>query len=317
LVTEQPTWFWTTNFPRRRNQPVDGSPPISALKMTYNRVALDIKVTVSLLRGEHHEWEDIVAIMNVPPGEHVSVAALARFGVTPVELSQADVAPADLITPSVVTVTPDLVVSAVDELTAPYRGHRITVSNLSAESVAAFHVKAHSDGRPSMTTARAGADGLPAIAPGGSYSFDVRLKSGEGLDSPVPFHLIDIDAVLWADDSLVGFDRDNNLREIPARAGQRVQVKRVLEVLQSAENDKDQNPYELFARIRSELEALPDADAERLALTQLNMRETKAFVLAELRQFERLRSHDPREDRRWLAEMIQRYERWLRRLPGM
>ena len=317
LVTEEPGWFWTPKFPRSTRQPpADGSLPVAAIKMTFHRVTLDVSVVVSVLRGERHEREDVVATLQVPPGERVMVNELTALGIVPIELFQADVVTGDIFQPAVTVITTELAISAVELLTAPFRGYRITVENLSPRTVAAFHVKAHRS-TAAMTTGRMGRQGRPLMTPAGRYTFDLRLKGGVGVAPPVPFDLIEIDAVLWDDGTLVGIDPSDVLRRSTAEAGQRLQVARVLEVLRAALDDKGQNPLELLARVRADLEALPDADDERLTLTQVNMRETKAFVLGELRRFEQVRSHDPAEDHRWLRETRFRYEQWLRTLPDI
>jgi hypothetical protein len=79
----------------------------------------DIKVDVSVLLGPAERPAVSVASVVVTPGSPVVVDALTRFGVQPLTLSMVEVVPMTSYLPTVVSVSPEVDVAAVELLHAP------------------------------------------------------------------------------------------------------------------------------------------------------------------------------------------------------
>src|SRR5262249_45136544 len=148
-------------------------------------------------------------------------------------LSLAPAVPMTPFLPSVVSVSPEIEVSQVDTLSAPYPGYRVRLRNLSPKTVATFHVRSYGRPETSMSTVKAGEHGRPAMTPGAEYTFDVNLTSaawlGDGSVSATPLDLIEIDAIVWADGTSTGSLPNAAPIAIPTDAGQRLVLERALE----------------------------------------------------------------------------------------
>jgi hypothetical protein len=323
LVSTKPGSFWTPYFPRDDSwKRPEGSLRVAALKVAWQLLGLDVRVVVSVLQGPQHEREDLVATVLVSPGAHVVVDQLRAYGVQPVSLALVEAAPMVPFLPSVLSITPELEIGAVDLLRAPYPGYRVTVRNLSSKTVANFHVQGYRGAGKAHSFVPRGPAGQPAMHPGQSYTFTLPLSSGTDAPigtrpwSPAPLDVIEIDSVLWGDGTLVGDSWSTRVqRTIPGNAGRRLQLSRAVDVLRAVARN-DATPEELLARIRSGFEALPAFDATRLADAEAGMREIRATVLDDLHRFESGRSgtHEGIDLRQWIRHTVERYERWMARL---
>ena len=262
--------------------------------------------------------EQPVRVTRIARGAHVPVPELLDFGVQPVILSLADAVPMTPFLPSVVCVSPDIEISQVDTLSAPYPGYRVRLRNLSSKTVATFHVR--SIGRPatSMSTVRAGEHGRPAMSPGGEYTFDVNLTNaspfGDGSVAPTPLDVIEIDSVVWSDGTTTGPLVTAAETLIPADAGRRLVFERAVEILRQSLASPSSG-QELLVNVRRRFDALA-IDPDRLPATRTAMLATKRVLLADVNRFESDQSvlHDDTTVREWIAYTIARYEDWLKRL---
>ena len=317
LTTAKPGKMWTPVFPRVPNwQPPARSLPVTALQIARVLVGDDVRVDVSLLLGASHEQEAAVASVLVTRGSHVVVNKLRAFGVEPVDLSLAEAAPLTPYLPTVFSVTPNVEIAAVELLTAPYPGYRITVRSLSDKAAANFHVQSYRGEEKALSLLPRAPEGRPALTPGGTHTFDINLTSGgkigAGVWTPRPLDVIEIDSVRWEDGSVDGAPVMAG-GFIASDAGRRLQLTRVAGVLRGALKDGD---ADRLRRIAAEIEALPDQDEAQLAAAQASMRSAKRAALDDLRRFERDRTaaHDAQGVTRWLTYTIDRYDAWIKRL---
>ena len=318
LVSEKPASMWTPQFP---HVPASMLPPGSVAYRALNiwRQAVDdrVHVKVSLLSGPLMHDEQPVRELMIARGERVRVSELRAFGVEPIVLSLADTEPMTPFLPTVISVAPELEISAVELLSAPYPGYRVRVRNVSTRTVATFHVQSYHGADKAMSAVKAGTHGLPAMAPGGSYSFDMNLTSGrrvgDGPVSPRPVDIIHIDGVVWADGESLGANNGASVA-IPSDAGQRLMLERALAALRSAEHEPATAAV-LLDHVRHAFEAL-SIDGNRLPATQNAMRATRMAILNDLNFFagDRSLAHDTETVKRWIAATIQRYEAWMKLL---
>ena len=139
-------------------------------------------------------------------------------------------------------------------------------------------------------------------------------KTDAGLWAPTPLDVIEIDSVLWEDGSSEGTPAMASALIAPD-AGRRLQLTRVVAILRRALADADGAGGSL-ARITTEIEALPDWDADQLPAAQASMRSAKQAALADVTRFERDRTsaHDQAGITRWLKYTADRYDGWIKRL---
>ena len=319
LVTAKPAWWWGPAAPRLSSWTApEGSTPFRALKIARRLVGNDVEVAVSLLRGPLMSDEQPIKVVTISKDARVTVQELTAYGFAPVVLSLADAVPMTPFLPSVVSVSPEIEVSQVDTLSAPYPGYRVRLGNLSSKTVATFHMRAYGRPEKSMSTVKAGDHGRPAMEPGGEYSFDVNLTGAsplaDGSVSPTPLDVIEIDSVVWADGTTTGPQVNTAASVIPSDAGQRLMFERALDILRAVSTSPSSGT-EALAEIRRRFQALP-IDPDRLPATQTAMRAARGVLLADLTRFENDRSvvQDDGIVRKWIAYTIARYEDWLKRL---
>jgi len=319
LVTAKPAWWWGPAAPRISAWTApEGTTPFRALKIARRLVGSDVEVAVSLLRGPLMSDEQLVKRVTISKGARVTVQELASYGFAPVVLSLADAVPMTPFLPSVVSVSPELEISQVDTLAAPYPGYRVRLRNLSSKAVATFHMRAYGRPEKSLSTVKAGNHGRPAMPAGEEYTFDVNLTGasplGDGSVSPTPLDVIEIDSVVWADGTTTGPQVNAAATVIPTDAGQRLMFERALDILRQV-SASPSSGQDRLVEIRRRFETLP-IDADRLPATQRAMRATRGVLIADLTRFENDRSilHDDGTVRQWIAYTIARYEDWLKRL---
>ena len=318
LTSAKPAWSWTPYFPRVKDwQEPENSLPVKAVQFDRVLAGDSVKVEVSVLLGPLRD-RTLVSRLVLYRGMHVVVDTLRKYGVEAVELSLADAAPLTPYLPTVFSATPNLEITSVELRNAPYPGYRITVRNLTDKAAANFHVQSYRGGTLAMSGLPRGAEGRPVLLPGGTYTFDVNLTSGgkhtEGVWSPAPLDVIEIESVLWADGSSDGVPVTASPLIAPD-AGRRLQLTRITEILRTA-LESTAAGGNLLAAIRSEIKALPDQDDAQLPVAQRSMRSAKVEALLDVARFERDPStpHDPAANVRWVKYTIERYDRWISRL---
>jgi hypothetical protein len=319
LTSPRRASMWTPRFPRVDGFTVpDGGTPVFAVQFVRVLVGRDIKVDVSVLLGSAQQPGVLVASVVVSPGATVVVDELRRFGVQPVTLSMADVAPMTPYLPTVVSVAPEIEIADVEVLNSPYPGYRITLRNLGSKGVSNMHLQSYYGEEKALSALKRADDGRPMMQPGATYTFAMNLTSGRanefmtpGTWSPRPIDLIEFDSVRWDDGTYTGkppFPHADAL--IEGQSGQRLQLRRIVEVLRRSLAGPDSGPA-LLASARAGIGALVEAEPDQLDTAKLAMQRTKAVVQADIARFERGQSNAART---WLTSQLGRYEAWLRRL---
>ena len=107
-----------------------------------------------------------VATVLVSPGSRVVVDQLTRFGVQPLTLSMADVAPLTPFVPTVISVSPNIAIADVEAHDAPYPGYRVTLRNLGDKAVSNVHVTSWRGDEKALSTLKRTDDGRPLMQPG-------------------------------------------------------------------------------------------------------------------------------------------------------
>ena len=311
LISPRSAWYWTPKFPG-----IDGSSnPPSALKLTRQLDGDVAKVVVSLLYfGRQAKQREVeVASVRVPrDGSVVVDEVLRRYGVQPIRLSLATVPTLVPFPPSVFSDIPELEISGLEILTAPYPGYRLTVRNLSNKAASSFGLQSYRGEAKALSGLRSGTAGRPVLLPMDSYSFDLNLTSGN-VDGPIPLDVIEITSVLWADGSSAG-DLSPAARAIPVDAGGRVMLEQAKAVLQAALDTPDLSITEVLAR----LETIPERDETLLAEAQRSRIQAKRAVINDVRRFQQRDSAtDGAALRAYLQTLVGRYETIVSRLSPL
>ena len=324
LTTTRRASMWTPKFPR-----VDGfkasegaGPPVYAVQIVRTLVDHNINVDVSVLLGSAQQPGVPVASVVISPGSRVVVDALTKFGVQPVTLSMVAVAPMTPYLPTAISVSPQIEISNIELLSAPYPGYRITLRNLGQKGVSNVHLQSYRGMDKALSTLKRSDDGRPMMQPGASYTFDMNLTSGganeftaPGTWSPLPIDLIEFDSVRWDDGTYDGKPAFPNVDPIiEGESGQRLQLRRIIDALRGTLAERASGAG-LLAAAQASIHALPDAEPDQLENAQRAMRATKASALADLARFaqDAATPHQPDDVVQWLTTMAGRYEAWLRR----
>lgn len=212
LVSARPAKTWTPKFPRIEGSELSaGAVQVFAVQVARVLVGRDIKASVSVLLGSVRGQEVPITDVLITAGSSVVVDGLTKFGIEPIVLSMATVAPLTPYLPTVVSVTPLIEIADLELLTSPYPGYRITLRNLSTQGVSNVHVQSYRGEDKALSALRRDATGRPMMTPGATYTFDLNLTSGDastvtvpGTWSPRTLDVIEIDAVRWEDGSYDG-----------------------------------------------------------------------------------------------------------------
>jgi len=316
LTTTQRGVFWTPRFRRIEGYKLpDGAQPVRAVQFARILVGHDIHVEVSVLLASA-EPDVPVARVVIQPGTHVVINELTRFGVQPVTLSMAEVAPMTPYLPTVSSVSPQIEFVGVEVTNTPFPRYRVTLRNLSARGVSNVHVQTYRGQNKALSVLKRNDDGRPMMRPGGAYTFDINLTSGtaspstkSGTWSPVPLDLIELDSIRWEDATGDGVSPFPQIEAaVEADSGKRLQLFRVIDALNRVLRESS---LYLFVTARQRIEHLPDAEPDQVDAAQLGMLAVKTTVRGDLARFT---SGSDNEARDWLTLLVKRYEAWLGRL---
>jgi hypothetical protein len=179
-------------------------------------------------------------------------------------------------------------------------------------------VQTYRGGEKALRSLQRVTEGHPAMTPGQTFTFEVKLTSGKKTDSglwaPTPIDVLDIDSVRWDDNTVDGPSIPPS-GFIASDAGARLQFTRINAILRRA-IDRMADGTDTLARVKAQIAVLPDHDEGQLPAAQNSMRGVKTAVLAELTRFEQDRStsHDRADITRWVQDLIDRNDRAIARL---
>jgi len=313
---------WTAAFPRIASYTLpDRAKPVYAVQFSRVLVGRDINVDISVLLGAAERPAVPVASVVITPGSQVVVDALTGFGVQPVTLSMVDVVPTPLYRPTVVSVSAQIDVAAVELLNAPYPGYRITLRNLGSKAVANVHLQSYRLQEKALSTLKRTDDGRALMQPGESFAFNLYLTSQAAADStapggwtPRPIDLIEFDAVRWDDGTYEGVPPFPHVDAVvDSESGRRLQLRRIIDTLRAVLDEPSAKTDPLITA-SEKIDRLPDAEPDQLAAAKLAMRSTKRTVRADLTWLSEHRSTQTDDARKQMSVLLGRYEAWLARL---
>ena len=336
-----PCRFWTPIFHHFDTaQPPKNRLPVQAVQVVARLEGDRVRVNVSLLEGERFpDHEEPVASYLVGVEKQVLVRELEDFGIEPYRIGVVKRDAPAAASPSVVNNTQSIEVASVEVDFTKAQAIKYTLRNNSNKDVLAVSLYSTREGRRWMTGLRFDMQGRALIKPGGVYagSMPVGSSAVPGADGYVPSvpDTFVIAAVAFADGSYEG-DAEAAVAVRSIRAGDKIQLTRVVALLREALAAPDLNTPAALARLKERAAALGSvADAAALAEVsnqhpefandgqriarggaEIAMAKVKKDLVDALAEFEKggAASPDVGDFGAWLKGRLEMYETWLARL---
>jgi hypothetical protein len=293
------------------------------------------KIKVSVLKGEFYDkGEQEVGAYSARESEKVTINEMGPLGVEPFDVSVVRLNQSAAIRPDVKNKTKSIEVMNVVASTVPNPYH-LLLRNLSDKPVLALEVNTYVGNRLRFLAWPQGPWDHPIIEPGGTY--DVGITSeGKGETTaygyvPEQSTSVEIGAVVFADGTYEG----NPLLAAVIKAqmtGCKIQLSRVLPLLQSALDGVSDNPVRALQEMKervlaareevesSQLKELQDQFSNLGAEEKKNLAGSvkwglhyvKVTVGKEIDAFEKgNRQMSGETIREWLLKTKERYEKWF------
>jgi hypothetical protein len=336
-----PCRFWTPIFHRvAASRATKDALPIQAVQIVARVEDDKVRVNVSLLTGERFpDHEEPVASYLVDVEQHVLVRELAEFGVEPYRIGVVKWDAPAAAPPSVVNNTQSIEVSGVEFDFTKAKAIKYTLRNTSNKEVLAVSLDTAREGRRWMTGLRFDMEGRALIKPGGVYagSMPVGSSATPGADGYVPVvpDTFVVAAVAFADGSYEG-NAEAAVAVRSIRAGDKIQLTRVVALLREALAAPDLSTPAALARLKERAAALGSvADAAAFAEVsnqhpefandgwriarggaEVAMAKVKKDLVDALSEFEKGGAASPGagDFGAWLKGRLEMYEAWLARL---
>jgi len=340
----KPSGAWFGLFARIKSwQSPAGALPVEAVRVVSHVEAGDVRVTVSILSGSKAlENEQQVGTYVIHETEKITVEELRRFGVEPFEIRLVRVNPTIAPVPPVILKGVDSVVvlnAMPKETTLP--SFRIILRNQSNKNITGLAVDVVAEGKVQLTSRPRGVEGQPLIPTGKEYWLTIaapnRAKSTAGGYEPtVPSGMeIQIKAVVFDDGTYQG-DAETATAVRGHRAGENMQLPKVISLLGSALNAANTNTIQALRDLESQVSSVgSDADLQMLqtltsefpeagSSVSRTIKQTMEFsattiksnLLKEIHQLQNDEAQRVSAEfyRTWLSKTKERYENWLARL---
>jgi hypothetical protein len=229
---------WFAAFPRIAEwKPQTGFLPVSAVKL-YSQIDGRgvVRVKVTVLRGPHHEVEDLVADHVVGKDKTV-IAELANFGVVPFELKLVNAPVTAAPLPEIKNDMKSVLVN-LEPMPADVPRFKADITNISSNPVAGLSYRVTVRGQNRVSAMPRAEHGDAFINAGGNRTISIPYplqlttqSTGDVPQSDTGAQLI-ISAILFTDGSYEG----NVFEAVRLRAfgfGEKIQTTRILDLLRS------------------------------------------------------------------------------------
>lgn len=255
-------WAWYAAFGRVPNfQNSAERPLIQAVKFIPFVEDGAIKVRVKVMSGEKSfDREETIALYTMREGERVSVKELTNYGVVPFEISIVRVTPTVSVLPAIENRTKSLQVTAVEPNFSNLPTYKLSVLNNSSKAVSAFTYETVENNRRRTSGIPEGEHDENFIEPGATFTrvMPIPLEYKQPADGEVPKpasgQTIVISSVIFTDGSYEG-DAAQAARYRSYIVGRKVQIKQIIQLLESFENDSAAFDWNKFAAQSARLES--------------------------------------------------------------
>ena len=314
--------------------------PVNAVDIKPVFTESGIRVSVSVLFGELHEKQKSVGVYTLHEGEKIKIQELAQFGVDPFIVSAVNFSPTQLDLPEFFSKANSIDYIGIQPTVSLMPAYRIAVRNLSNKNVRALMVHVLKGGEPQLTFLPQGKEGAPLIVIANAFEFDARVATRATVTPTgitqvtLPGQVIEVSTAIFEDGSFEG-DAEPALIYAATLRGERIQLARVIDLLEKTADDSRSDPATKIETLKTtiamlSLEADPTTAQEVIAefgqpvrkspeeiksAVEIGMKTILGHALNMTQQFQlRNPKPDPADVNRWLGNLQQRYENWLRRL---
>jgi hypothetical protein len=340
----KPSGAWFGLFARIPSwQAPAGAPPMEAVRVVSRVEGDAVRVTVSTLSGSKAlENEQQVGTYLIRETEKIRIDELRLVGIEPFEIKLVRVNPNVPLVPPVILkgVESIVVLNAMPkETTLP--SYRIILRNQSNKNIVALGVDVVAGGKVELISKPRGIDGQPLIATGKEYWLTVAAPNraqptagGYVPTSPSDQQIL-IKAVVFDDGTYEG-DAETAVAVGGYRAGEKMELPRLIPLLENALNSPDRNLIEGLRNLESQVSSVAsEADPQMVrSLTskfpqeggsvsrevkvtiEFSATTIKSNLLKEIHTLQNEESKTLNADlyRTWLTKTKERYEKWLARL---
>jgi hypothetical protein len=323
-------------------QPPAEALPVRAVNVLSRLEGDAVRVEVSVYLGvQLFEKEQRVAAYRVRENEKISVEGLSRFGVEPFEIRVVRVNPLATSPPSIVNKTEAIEVVGVKVNETTFPSYMVTLRNISGKNVDALGVNVFADGRQNGSSMPFGKRGEYLIAAGATQDIfvlgaKVARTTPEGYLPDSPSHQeIFIHTAVFDDGSYEGETKTAaDFRGF--KAGSKIQIARLLALIEEALNSSDPNVATSLERLRAKVASLsttvetatlndllkefPSFNKEEAAglkrAVEVSLAGDRLEFIKRIGEFEKAsaQADDPQAFRTWLSSNKEIYEKWLSRL---
>lgn len=301
-----------------------------------------VRINVSVYLGKRFfDKEQTVANYLAHENEKRTIDELTEFGVEPFEIKMVRVEPSAPDPPPVISQASSIQIVNIENNRSTLPSYKLTLRNLSAKNVRALEIRIMAGGKINLVGQRRDAEDKTLIAPGSVYEIiepgaERTRRTMDGFEPDIPpEQQIVIATAVFEDGSYEG-DALPAARIIAMLRGRRIQLARLVELMQKALAAPDLNSTAALENFKAQVSSLDD-EVEQSALDQLaadfpalsenekkgfstafqvSMHRLRTSLLDDLKEVEKTQGLKPDSDafRLWLAENKERYERWLARL---
>lgn len=320
-----------------------GAPQVEAVRVVSRVEGDAVRVTVSTLSGSKAlENEQQVGTYLIRETEKISIDELRLVGIQPFEIKLVRVNPNVPLVPPVILkgVEAIVVIDAMAKETT-LASYRIILRNQSNNNIVALGVDVVAGGKVQITSKPRGIDGQPLIPTGKEYWLTVAAPNraqpipGGYVPTSPSDQQIQIKAVVFDDGTYEG-DAETAVAVRGYQAGEKMELPRLIPLLEIALNSADRNVIEGLNNLESQVSSLGSEADPQMVRTQTSKfpqeggaasREIKATMefsattiksnlLKEIHTLQNEETKNLNADlyRTWLTKTKERYEKWLARL---
>lgn len=310
--------------------------PVQAVKLISYLENGAVKIKVKVFTGrKSFEKEEDVAEYSMREGERISVKELANFGVEPFEIAVVRVAPSVSALPAIENKTTSLQVTAIEPNFSTLPSYKISLLNASNKAVSALTCETVENGRNRLSGIWQNKYGEYLIEPGATLvrEMSIPLEYKKSVEGEIPKSASQqtfvISSVIFADGSYEG----NASRAAQFHAwtlGRKTQVKQIIALLESFENNSSAFNFSKFVEQSAKLETkISESEFGKFLKQFPSLTENeKAFLRDGVEGLsddvktefttgtqKRLKELEPNAARIYLKALKEKYQNWLALLP--
>ncbi|MDQ3712944.1 MAG: hypothetical protein M3388_12105 [Acidobacteriota bacterium] len=312
-------------------------PPVQAVEFTTYLENGTVKVKVKVHIGQKSfEKEENVAVYSMRENERTSIKELANFGVEPFEIAVVRVTPSVSALPAIENKTTSLQITAIEPNFSTLPTYNLSLLNASSKAVRAFTCETIENGRIRRSGMPQKKYGVNLIEPGATYAMkeiQIPLENKKAVEGEIPKptsqQTFVISSVIFADGSYEG-DASRAAQFYAYTLGRKMQVKQIIALLESFENNSSAFNFNKFVEQSAKLETkISESEFDNFLKRLPSLTENEKVFLRDgveglsddvkieftTGTQKRLQELEPVAARVYLKALKEKYQNWLALLP--